>query len=583
MGRVKPGSVAERPTMLTDPRAPAAVAPERTAPDGAHAVFEVLRDWGIDLLLTCPGSTEAPILDASVHYPEIRTVLCTHESVAVAAADGYARVTGRPAVAYLHANVGLANGIAHLSCAALTESPVVVLNGIKSTEILNRGGFTTAAYPQDYVRQHVKLGRIVLRADAVADDLTRALKAATAEPGGPVYLGLPQDLIESTLAVALPHAARRRVATRRRPDPAAVGAAAALLGPAHAVTIVAGSAVADDASRAALTALADRLDAPIVLEDRRTMTSAGIRGDHPLFAGTYAATNPAVAGADVLLFAGMRAFIEFEPAREPLVPPGKRVIHLCADPEAIARVADVDVGIVGNVAFALRDLLTLVSTAPSATRRAHREKTIDANHETVVRARADRTARLADAPIHPAVMMEALHQALPDDCWLVGDAVTSSGYLADALLPGTRREYVTTSGGSLGWGMGAALGVQIAHPNARVVAIVGDGVFQFGIQALWTAAALHLPVVFVVVDNASYAAVKAALKRFRQRNGIVDHGAYPASELPGTDIAAIARGFGAHAQTVERLADLHGAVERAVATHGPAVIVVKTDPAHTGP
>jgi benzoylformate decarboxylase len=568
--------------MLTDPH-PATGTPERSAPNGAHAVFEVLRDWGIDLLLTCPGSTEAGILDASTHYPGIRTVLTTHESIAVAAADGYTRVTGRPAVAYLHANVGLANGIAHLSCAALTDSPVVVLNGIKSTEIGNRGGFTTAAYQQDYVRQHVRLGRIALRADGIADDLTRALKAATAEPGGPVYLGLPQDLVETIASLPLPHAAKRRVAARRRPDPAAVGAAAAILAPARAVTIVAGSAIADDASRAALTALADRLDAPVVLEDRRTMTASGIHGDHPLFAGTYAATNPAVANADVLLFAGMRAFVEFEPAREPLVPPGKRVVHLSADAEAIARVADVDVGIVANVAFAMRDLLTVLGIAPTASRRAHREKSIEANHDAVVRGRADRTARLGDAPIHPAVMMEALHQAIPDDCWIVGDAVTSGGYLADALLPGTRREYVTTAGGSLGWGMGAALGVQLGHPQARVVAVIGDGVFQFGIQALWTAAALHLPVTFVVIDNASYAAVKAALKRYRSRNGIVDHGAYPASELPNTDIAAIARGFGAHAQTVERLADLHGAMERAFATRGPSVVVVKTDSTHTGP
>jgi benzoylformate decarboxylase len=568
--------------MLTDPR-PAAAPAERSAPDGAHAIFDVLRDWGIDLLLTCPGSTEAAVLDASAAYPEIRTVLTTHESVAVAAADGYARVTGRPAVAYLHANVGLANGIAHLSCAALTDSPLLVLNGLKSTEIANRGGFTTSPFQLDYVRQHVRFGRIALRADAVADDLTRALKAATAEPAGPAYLGLPQDLVESTQAVALPHATRRRVAARRRPDPAAVGAAAALLGPAKAITIVAGSTIADDASRAALTQLADRLDAPVVLEDRRTMTAAGIHGDHPLFAGTYAPNNPAVAAADVLLFAGMRAFIEFEPSREPLVPPGKSVIHISADPEAIARVADVDVGIVANPAFALRDLLTLLGTPVSASRRKHRESCLEAHQTAVVKARADRTSRLGDAPIHPAVMMEALHQALPDDCWLVGDAVTSSGYLTDALLPGTRREYLTTSGGSLGWGMGAALGVQLAHPGARVVAIIGDGVFQFGIQALWTAAALHLPVTFVVIDNASYAAVKAALKRFRSRSGIADHGAYPASDLPNTDISAIARGFGAHAQTVERLADLKEAIERAFATRGPAVVVVKTDSAHTGP
>jgi len=94
---------------------PAPERPVRSA--GAHAVLRVLADWGIDVVLTCPGSTEGALLDLSREYPGIRVVLATHESVAVAAADGFARACGRPAVAYLHTNVGLANGIAHLSCA----------------------------------------------------------------------------------------------------------------------------------------------------------------------------------------------------------------------------------------------------------------------------------------------------------------------------------------------------------------------------------------------------------------------------------------------------------------------------------
>ena len=201
-------------------------APARTAPDGAHAIFEVLRDWGVDLLLTCPGSTEAAVLDASRENPDMRTILVTHESIAVAAADAYGRLTGKPAVAYLHANVGLANGVAHLSCAALTRSPVVVLNGIKSTVIGNRGGFTTAPYMTDHVRQYTTYAKVALRSDGIADDLTRALAAATADPGGPVYLGLPQDLVEAQTPLTLPDAKRRRVASRRRPDPAAVALAA---------------------------------------------------------------------------------------------------------------------------------------------------------------------------------------------------------------------------------------------------------------------------------------------------------------------------------------------------------------------
>jgi benzoylformate decarboxylase len=563
---------------LTDPVA-ATAAP---AGDGAHAIFDVLRAWGIDLLFTCPGSTEAAVLDASLDEPGIRVVLTTHESIAVAAADGFARVSGRPAVAYLHANVGLANGVAHLFCAALAHSPVVLLNGMKSTIIGNRGGFTTAPYQRDYVRQHVKLARIALRADGIADDLIRALNAATAEPAGPVYLGLPQDLVEAPLAVLGPDPERRHLASRRRPDPDAVARAAELLRSARAVTIVAGSELAfTPGARTALDELAERLDAPVLIEDRRTLSAAGVTGDHSAFAGSYAPANPAAANADVLVFAGTGSLVEFEPPRGPAQPVAARIVHLCSDPAEIAKVNPVDVGIAANPELGLRDLLAALGATSSASRRRHRDDAVAAHRTTTAARRTALRARYGETPIHPLVLMELLDEVLPRDCFVVNDAVTSGAYLIEGVVPGSAREHLTTSGGSLGWGMGGAIGVQLARPEARVVCVIGDGVFQFGIQALFTAAQLRLPLLFVVVDNVSYAAVRAALKRFR-RNG--RPAPYPASDLAGPDIAAIAHGFGAAAETVDCIPDLRGALERALAvTDRPSVVVVKTDPEHTGP
>src|ERR1700735_4469958 len=238
--------------------------------DGAHAIFDMLRDWKIDLLFTCPGSTEAAVLDASLDYPGVRVILTTHEAIAVSAADAFGRVTGRPAIAYLHANVGLANGIAHLTCAFNAHSPPVILNGVKSTAIANRDGFTSSPFQQDFVRQLVKRSRIALKADGIPGDLSRTLQAAVAEPMGPAYLGLPQDLVELPVASPLPAAKRQRFAARRRPDPEDVAAAAERLAAGKAVTIVAGSEIAFSAgAQAGLTALPHRLHAPILRQRRR--------------------------------------------------------------------------------------------------------------------------------------------------------------------------------------------------------------------------------------------------------------------------------------------------------------------------
>jgi benzoylformate decarboxylase len=178
------------------------------------------------------------------------------------------------------------------------------------------------------------------------------------------------------------------------------------------------------------------------------------------------------------------------------------------------------------------------------------------------------------------VLVEALNEFLPRDCFILNDAVTTGGYLADATIPDAHREHLGSAGGSLGWGMGGAIGVQLARPDTRIVNVVGDGSFQFGIQALFTAEQLQLPITYVVVDNVAYAAVRAALKRYRKGERVA---AYPASDLRGPDIAAIARGFGAYAETVDTIADLRGALDHAFAQSGPSVIVVKTDTTHTGP
>jgi benzoylformate decarboxylase len=559
---------------------PTHVNPAAAPVDGAHAIFNILRDWKIDLLFTCPGSTEAAVLDASLEYPDMRVVLTTHEGIAVSAADAYARVTGQPAIAYLHANVGLVNGLANLTVAGLARSPLVILNGTKSTAIANRDGFTSSPFQQDYVRQLVKRSRVVLKTDGIPGDLSRTLQAVVAEPTGPAYLGLPQDLVEANVTADVPPAKRHRFAARRRPDPQDVAAAAKCLAAGNAVTIVAGSALAfSPQALAELTALAERLQAPIVLEDRRTAQAAAIHGDHPAFAGSYSLTHPAVTDADVLLYAGMYSFIEFEEQRGPFQPAGAQIIHLCSDPDQIGKLAGVDIALAANPELGMRDLFDAIGAVTSPARAKHKAAAIAAHRSATDARRSAMRARYAQTPIHPQVLVEALHEMLPNDCFIMNDGVTSGGYLAEAVIADSAREHLS-GGGSLGWGMGGSIGVQLARPQTRVVNVVGDGSFQFGIQALFTAEQMHLPITYIVIDNASYAAVRAAMKRHRKGAA---NDAYPASDLRGPDIAAIARGFGAAAETVDRITDLRGAIDRAFAVAGPSVIVVKTDTTHTGP
>ena len=539
----------------------------------ARAIFEVLRAWGVDAVFTCPGSTEAAFLDASKHYPDVRLILVTHEAVALSAADGFTRLTGKPAVAYLHTSVGLANAIAHLDSAHIARSPVLILNGMKSTEIQNRGGFTTASYQRDYVRQHVVFDRIALRAEAIADDLVRALKAATAEPGGPAYLGIPQDLLEAKVVVRTDNLDHRKVDALRRPDPESIAKAAETLMGAKTLIIVAGTEVARADARAELAGLANKLDAVVMLEEGRTMECNGVSAIGPRFAGYYNPRLLTVQQADVIFFAGTPSIMEFNAARVPNIPASAVFIHLHSDPEEIGKIDRVDIALVGNAKLALQDLL---STVPDSLRHDSRadftERASQAYRDSSKRKRVSANEKRQHIPIRVEAFAQELYDILEDDCLTIAQPITAAPAVLDLILADSHRVLHKTSGGSLGWAMGAAVGAALAV-RKRIYCITGDGSFQFGIQALATAVSCNLPITYIINDNQYYLAVKDALEEFR---GDTNTAPWPGTNIAGPNYAIIAQGFGAHGVLIERLSELGAAIAGANDREGPSVISVRT-------
>jgi benzoylformate decarboxylase len=538
----------------------------------ANAVIEVLLAWGVDRVFICPGSTEAAFLDATLGHPELEVVLTTHESVTVAMADGYARATGRPAVAYLHTHLGLANGLSHLDAARMARSPVIVLNGLKPAIIQSHGGFTTLPGTGELARPFVKRQWQSLTPDGVPEDLTQALRLATAEPSGPVWLGLAQDLMEAPCAAPVPDPARHRVTARVAPDPDGLRAAADLLAAAVRPVLVAGAEVARHGAGPDLVRLAERTGAVVCNEDRRGYERPGFPTDHPNYAGNYSATHPSVASADLVVLLGCRAFVEFEPARGSAIPPGAKVVHTHVDAAEIGRISGVDVAVVGDESLIVRGLLDLLPAGPDRPRPGVRP--------------AGKIDEFAGPPANGGAfatvteVAAALAAAVDERTTVVMDATTSTPALLRALPQPAPLSYLATASGSLGWGMGAALGVQLGAPDRQVIAVLGDGVFQFGPQALWVAARYAIPVVFVVVNNRSYAAVAAALHRY---DGVARRtGDYPGKDIAGVDIAAVARGFGLPARLLTCAGDLPAALKEFGGRRGPALIEIHTDPDDLG-
>jgi benzoylformate decarboxylase len=334
-------------------------------------------------------------------------------------------------------------------------------------------------------------------------------------------------------------------------------------------------------------------------EDRRTYERPGFPSEHANAAGLYDARRPGVRDADVVLFLGCRCFHEFEPSAGPEMPPGARVVHTHTDPGEIGAIHGVDVDLVGDERLVLAALLNALPPSGGgagarvaepgwlAAARADHGHTAGGPPRDATAAGPGPAVTAVDpglgggALATVADVVAELAVAVGPGTTVVGDATTSGAMLLHGLPQKPPHQLYTSCSGSLGWGMGAAIGISLALPDREVIAVEGDGAFQFGPQALWVAARQRLPVIFLVINNQSYAAVAAALRRYGGR--AARRGEYPGKDVGGMDVARIARGYGVAAERLASAKEIGPAIERARAHPGPSLIEVMTDPADLGP
>jgi benzoylformate decarboxylase len=515
----------------------------------AHALLATLRARGVRFLFGLPGSTEAAVLDALGEVPEIRYVLALQEGIAVAMADGYARASGQAGVVNLHTTVGTLGGLSLLYNAWRDRVPVVVLACHKDTRILGRGGFTTLPDTTALVRPLAKWAHQTLNPEQVAEDVERAFQQALAWPRGPAYVIVPENLLAAPVSVDPPRPAP--LPFPPRPHPEAVREVVGRLSRSERAVLVLGTEVAHQEAVEVAVQLAHALELPVLWESRRTLLEPPYPVEDPHFVGMYDPRHPAVADAEVLVVVGATLFVEFAPPPAPEIPTGVFLVHVHPDAAELGRLYPPNLAVQAGAGLFLKDLLEAVRTErdrlgdPGALRRAWVEQ-LRARWEAQ---RADRRRREADGrPLSAFQVGEVLGRVLPRETVVVEEAVRSCWAFLDG-FPVRVGGLFRTAGGSLGWGVPAALGVQMALPDRPVVAVVGDGSLHFTPQALWTGVQQGLPVLVVVLNNRKYLAVEAGLRELLGNREALPP--TPGIELPGIDHATVAQGYGAGGVRVE--------------------------------
>ena len=541
-------------------------------------LLDVLRSHRVTHVFGNPGSTELPLIDALATADDLRYVLGLQEATVVGMADGYARVTGRPAFLNLHTSAGLGNAIGNLTNAQAAGTPLVVTAGQQDrrhlvADPLLSGDLIAVAGPVS------KWAHEVHRSGDLATIMHRAFNDAASAPTGPVFVSLPMDVLDEECddAVPPPSELHRDVG----PDAHALLVASLTLARSGALAIVAGDECGTPLAMTQLVRVAETIAAPVYGAPLRACTV--FPQAHPLWAGDLppaaAGIRTTLAAYDRVLLLGNRGFTAYPYTDGPAVPDGVELLHIAPDPAALGRVHPTMAGIVGEVGHTLGQLW--VSLCRSVQDRVRSEKDI-ATQAIGERRAAERasfeqraTERYGESPTQPMAAVHAVLRAIPHGTPVVDESITAGNYVRGFYDdPTPRRYFSVTRGGGLGWGMPAAVGVSLGVDRSPTVCLVGDGSAMYSPQALWSAAHERLPVVFVVLNNRQYLILKNGLRGRKDAAAEQDRFIGMDLDSPPVDYQALAASMGVPSVRVDSAADAGDAVRAGLDANGPTLIEV---------
>ena len=541
------------------------------------AIIEQLLADGIRYMFGNPGTVEQGFLDALWDYPELKYILTLQETIAVMAADGYARATGNVAVVQLHSTPGVGNAIGALYQAKRGHSPLVVIGGdsgvkYQGLDAQMAGDLVAMAEPV------TKWSTMVVDSASVLRVLRRAIKIASTPPRGPVYVCLPQDIldmpvVEEVHPTSIP-------STRVTPDSDTLHRVAQLLASAKKPMIFIGDGVAFSEAQAELTRVAELVGAEVWEADNGELNMSQ---SHPLYQGATGhmfgfQSKPILAKGDVNLVCGTYIVPEVFPELGDVFAPGSTVIHIDLNAYEIAKNHPVDIGIVSDPKLTLAQLASVLENTLTLDQKVSAQQRIDIigkakQHKRESEIEHDLAIR-DEVPLHLSRFMEELAQALPPDAIIFDEALTNSPAIPRYYPTTQPRHYFLTRGGSLGVGIPGAIGAKLANPDKTVFGFTGDGGSMYTIQALWTAARHNVNAKFVICNNRSYRILQYNIQQYWKEIDVPERD-FPLSfdlSKPEIRFDQLSRSLGVEAIRVEKPEEIAPAIRQALNHDGPFLI-----------
>ncbi|HEY5897821.1 MAG TPA: thiamine pyrophosphate-requiring protein [Burkholderiales bacterium] len=553
---------------------PAAVAMETPKPEtAADAWLTLLAARGVEYLFANGGTDFAPVVEACAKGQKLgwklpQVVIVPHENMGVAMAHGYTMITGRPQAMMVHVGVGTANAMNGLINASRQNVPILFTAG--RTPITESGALPAARnnyihWAQEHfdqgamLREFVKWDYELRHAEQVETVIDRALAIAKSEPQGPVYVTLPREILASPIGKDPSAATTIAPATPPAPDAAALEEAAKLLGHArHPLLITANGGRTIESSRA-IEHLAQALAVPVIHYRPRFLA---LSTEHPMHCGWD--PHALLKEADVVLV--VDCDVPWIP-KEGAPKADAKVIHIGPDPlfaRYPLRGFRTDIALTGALAPTLEALWRAAQKQAPSTKAIEERRKAVGTLSTEVRAKARGGFDPMPSSITGKWLSACMNRLLDGQTILVNEYPT---VLEEMTIREPMRYFGNASAGGLGWGIGAALGAKLASPDKTVVCALGDGAYMFGnpTAAHYVSEAMKLPVLFIIANNARWAAVhRSTLATYPK--GFASQTKEPpfATLEPSPRFEHVIRASGGHGEAVTEPKELMPALERAL-------------------
>ncbi|NLZ70474.1 MAG: biosynthetic-type acetolactate synthase large subunit [Clostridiaceae bacterium] len=529
---------------------------------GAEVLVQVLIEQGVDCIFGYPGGAVLDIYDALYKAQDrIRHVTTCHEQGATHAADGYARVTGRPGVVIATSGPGATNLVTGIANAYLDSVPLVAITGNVARALIGRDSFQEVDIT-GITMPITKHNYMVKDVDRLADTVRAAFRLAASGRPGPVLIDIPKDM-QTSLTEYVPAAPVTKT-NNSSVDAASLDAALALIASSERPYIYSGGGVVISDASAELLALADRLDCPI---GTSMMGLSAVPYDNPHFLGMsgmhggYAASK-ALSMADLIIAIGTR-FSDRATGNKQAYQTGRKILHIDIDAAEIDKNIVSSESVVGDVKQVLRRLLDAgVQRKPSDW----------AEQVHKVKSSAESRPEMPNDRLNPRSAIEAVNARLRPDDVVATDVGQHQLWTAQYYHFRRPRTFVTSGGlGTMGYGFGAAIGACFGRGKKRTVLFTSDGSFHMNMNEMATAVSHDLPVLVVVLNN-------RVLGMVRQWQTLFYENRFSNTSLARrTNYAALADAFGAKGYRVESLEALNNALDEALGLDGPALIDVCID------